>query len=102
MSFIGDSPMDSQANIFQGVDVNNFELKFDKPIPQYTSRLKLVNPMISKYGPGPKDTRCKGCKFIFARQGGGSVFFKCQFRGDTRGPGTDHRANWETCSKFET
>ena len=28
------------------------------------------------------------------------TYFKCELRGITNGPGTDHRANWPACGKF--
>lgn len=59
-----------------------------------------VNPMRLKLGAGPDDKRCKHCAH-FIRKEYAKTYFKCAFRGDTNGPGTDHRANWPTCVKFE-
>jgi hypothetical protein len=79
----------------------DFQLEAFKDSPKITSRLKFVNPMVIKYGPGPLDKRCKDCDCIGL---GGTAhvgrYYKCRYRGNTSGPGTDHRVNWETCSKF--
>jgi len=78
----------------------SFELEFDKPVPELKSRFKKVNPMVIKYGPGPEDKRCKHCEYSEWHQHGAKVYVKCKLRGITRGAGTDHLANWETCSRF--
>lgn len=59
-----------------------------------------TNPCISVYGKGPEGTRCKNCVNFFKKYVG-KTFFKCELRGDTGGPGTDHRANWPTCGKYK-
>ena len=77
-----------------------FELEFDKPIPRYESRLKKVNPMVLKYGADPNNRRCKDCKHLQGcRQS--KVWYKCLLRGVSHSEATDHRVNWEACSKFE-
>lgn len=58
------------------------------------------NPCRIKFGPGPADKRCKDCA-QFIRKRYSKTYFKCALRGDTNGPGTDHRANWLACSKWE-
>ena len=58
-----------------------------------------INPMTREYGKGPDDKRCKHCHFFYRKQYS-KQYFKCEFRGDTNGPGTDHKANWPTCKKF--
>lgn len=62
-------------------------------------RFKKQNPMIKACGPGPEGEKCKNCKYIIRKQFG-NTYFKCQWRGDSNGPGTDHRVNWPACSKF--
>lgn len=79
----------------------SFELEFQGPIPEYKSRLKFVNPMVIKYGEGPKDKRCKDCDLSVWVRPGQNIYIKCKLRGITHGAGTDHRANWETCSQFK-
>lgn len=57
------------------------------------------NPCVGLYGKGPEGKRCKHCRLLtghrFSR-----TYYKCQLRGDTHGPATDHRVNWDACSKF--
>lgn len=62
-------------------------------------RFKKPNPMIRAVGPGPSGERCKNCKYII-RKSFSKIYYKCQWRGDSNGPGTDHRINWPACSKF--
>lgn len=59
-----------------------------------------INPMVRAQGKGPQEYKCKHCKFLF-RKTYSKTYFKCSFRGDTNGPGTDHKANWPTCGKFQ-
>jgi hypothetical protein len=56
-----------------------------------------INPCLALYGKGPEGKRCKECKLLFRHL----RFFKCELRGFTHGPATDHRANWPACGKFE-
>lgn len=51
---------------------------------------------ISYVGKGPEDKRCKHCAFFYEKVYS-KKYFKCLFRGNTNGPGTDHKANWPTC-----
>ncbi len=64
------------------------------------TRPERVNPMVRSCGKGPDGARCKTCAH-FIRKHYGKTFFKCEFRGNTNGPGTDHRANWPACSKYQ-
>ena len=66
----------------------------------YVSRLSKPNPMIDLYGFGPKDKRCKHCKHLLAFQQGAS-WFKCDLRKFSHSTATDHKANWESCRKFD-
>ena len=59
-----------------------------------------INPMIRVYGKGPEDKRCKHCHFLYGKQYA-KIYYKCSFRGDTNGQGTDHKVNWPTCGKFK-
>lgn len=56
-----------------------------------------VNPLIAILGAGPAGMRCKDCAHLYHN----GRFLKCDLRHVTHGPGTDHRANWPACSKFE-
>lgn len=57
-----------------------------------------ANPCIKLHGTGPDDKRCKHCALCYQHRG---KYFKCELRRTTRGPGTDHKANWPTCGKFQ-
>ena len=66
-----------------------------------TKEAKWVNPCVRSHGIGPEGSKCKGCA-LFIRKGYCSKkYFKCALRGNTNGPGTDHRANWPACGKFQ-
>lgn len=60
-----------------------------------------VNPMVRTYGVDPAGHKCKACVFFYRKEWRAGKYFKCKFRGNTNGPGTDHRANWPACKKFE-
>jgi hypothetical protein len=57
------------------------------------------NPCVRLYGFGPENEICKNCRLLFwhccSRK-----YFKCELRGCTHGPATDHRANWPACGRF--
>lgn len=79
--------------------MSELNLDFLGKEPRYKSRLKEVNPMVVKYGLGPDDKRCKDCEYLVGyRQS--KVWYKCKLRGVSKSEATDHRVNWETCSKF--
>lgn len=81
--------------------MKDFQLEAFKDSPRITSRLQKVNPMVLKYGAGPADRNCAFCVSFFVGGTGARGHFKCRWRGNTSGAGTDHRANWEACSKYE-
>jgi len=58
------------------------------------------NPMIPKVGRGPEGERCKTCRFLYGKTFS-KTYYKCKWRGDTNGAGTDHRVNWNACAKYE-
>ena len=58
------------------------------------------NPLIRTYGPGPIGKTCKNCIHLYRKQMSKS-YLKCDLRPDTNGPGTDHRAKWQSCGKYE-
>lgn len=58
------------------------------------------NPVVRLYGPGPEGARCKTCRHLYCREFA-NRYWKCPYHGDTRGPGTDHRVNWNACAKYE-
>jgi hypothetical protein len=58
------------------------------------------NPMIRKFGKS-EGNKCKDCVHLFRVQHNTKYYLKCGVRGITRGAGTDHRAKWNACGKFE-
>lgn len=58
------------------------------------------NPLVRLYGKGPDGEKCKRCVHLF-RHLCGKTYFKCDLRTFTRGPGSDHKANWTACAKFQ-
>lgn len=58
------------------------------------------NPMVLAFGKGPEGRICRECRQLLARQFA-KVYYKCRFRKNTAGAGTDHRVKWDACSKFE-
>lgn len=61
---------------------------------------RKINPMVRAVGSGPEGMRCKHCRFLYAKKYA-RTYYKCEWRGDTNGPGTDHKINWPACSKFQ-
>jgi hypothetical protein len=59
------------------------------------------NPLLAVHGPGPEGATCAGCRFLYRKDYRAGEYFKCSLRGDTNGAGTDHRASWPACGKFE-
>lgn len=63
-------------------------------------KAKKFNPMLAVYGVGPVDAQCRDCMHLRVKEWAGR-YFKCLLRGDTNGPGTDHRLRWPACGKYE-
>ena len=61
---------------------------------------KKGNPLIALYGPGQDGKKCKPCTHLY-RKKYSKVYIKCDLRKDTNGPGTDHKANFPACGKYE-
>jgi hypothetical protein len=59
------------------------------------------NPCVRLFGKGPIEVSCKHCKHLIRHKPGNNTYLKCFYRGVTHGPGTDHRAGWASCSKYE-
>ena len=57
------------------------------------------NPCVRLFGLDSMNRKCKECRLLRRKRMGGT-YFKCALRGDTNGPGTDHRANWNACARF--
>lgn len=67
---------------------------------EQTKHAAHVNPCVRLYGMGPDNARCKDCQLFIRRGRTRKIYFKCELRGVTNGPGTDHRANWPACGRF--
>jgi hypothetical protein len=63
-------------------------------------KAKKVNPMLAIYGAGPAEAICRDCTHLRVKEWAGR-YYKCVWRGNTNGPGTDHRVRWPACGKFE-
>jgi hypothetical protein len=61
---------------------------------------KIANPMARKYGLGPEGKQCKTCAHLVCIRPGQNRYYKCEMRGITHGPGTDHRVGWEACVMY--
>ncbi len=68
--------------------------------PDFGLDLAYKNPLVRIFGKGPEGRKCKECKHLFVKQYA-SRYYKCALRVDTNGPGSDHRANYPACSKFQ-
>jgi hypothetical protein len=69
--------------------------------PILKTKDKDVNPCVQIYGSGPDGVTCKTCSHLFRHKPGNKVFLKCDIRDFTRGKGTDHKAGWPACGKYE-
>lgn len=64
------------------------------------ARASNKNPMVRKHGLGPEQQTCVGCWSLIRMKPNASTFFKCQRRGITSGPATDHRVGYDACAFF--
>lgn len=86
---------DDQPQETQGLkDWSGNAIPIKKPI-------ESDNPMVRLYNKGPVGKRCRDCKFLIRLYHHNQTYLKCEKRGITHGSGTDCRAKWEACSKFE-
>ncbi len=58
------------------------------------------NPCVALYGRDPMGRSCKYCSHLYAHRHS-RVYWKCDLRPETHGPGTDHRVHWPACGKYE-
>jgi hypothetical protein len=75
----------------------------DEPVPTDWSGQSVVqnaNPCVNLYGAGPDGRLCKDCSHFFAVLAD-KTYLKCDQRKITHGAGSDHRARWSACKKFE-
>lgn len=57
------------------------------------------NPCIRWFGRGPEGKTCAKCARLY-RKTYSKTYYKCMERGNTNGPGTDHRCRWKACAKY--
>jgi hypothetical protein len=62
--------------------------------PQLPERIRVMH---GANGHGQQGVTCKHCKHLYHHL----RFLKCDLNKMTRGPGTDWRAGWPACGKFE-
>lgn len=79
-------------------------LKIVPPPPHETHRYEPVkgdNPCTRLYGAGPATKQCGECKHFLRLSYHNKTYRKCDLRKITHGPGSDHKAMWQACGKFE-
>jgi hypothetical protein len=59
----------------------------------------LINPMIIQFKER-EGFKCKTCDRLYRKIYHNKRYYKCELRGNTNGPGTDHRVNWPACGKY--
>lgn len=64
-------------------------------------RDRKTNPLLAVYGPGPEDATCRSCVHLYALPGYAGHYLKCDLRKLTHGAGSDHRAGWPACGRYE-
>lgn len=68
------------------------------------NKLDLVsrgtNPCVALFGAHSGARTCKFCVHLVRIQKG-KVYLKCDLRKMTSGAGTDHKAGWPACGRFE-
>lgn len=64
-------------------------------------REKHVNSCIDLYGKGPEDTCCRTCVHLLRLGYHDQVYLKCELRKITHGAGSDHRAKWDACKRYQ-
>lgn len=66
-----------------------------------TQESRHENHCVRAYGIGTAGVKCKSCRLLLRHRPGRKTYFKCELRKFTRGPGSDHRANWQSCSRYQ-
>lgn len=74
---------------------------FDKWLADQKAKARHANPLVPFYGEGPAGAICKNCTHLIRRGGCTRIYLKCDLRKNTRGPGTDHKARWPACGRFQ-
>ena len=87
-----DQPSDETSKPLK--DWSGNEMPVCKPI-------ESDNPMVRAHDRGPEGKKCKDCAFLIRYKYRSKTYLKCEKRGITHGAGTDHKAKFEACKKFE-
>ena len=74
-----------------------FNLHREKGDP--TNEGQDPNPCVKLYG-AIDGKKCKKCIHLYSKHYS-KTYYKCDLRKDTNGRGTDHRVNWNACTKYE-
>ncbi len=59
------------------------------------------NPCIVQFGAGPWGKECRECSHFIRVGGHARDYTKCDLRKITNGPGSDHKASFPACARFE-
>jgi len=65
-------------------------------------RQQLLVPMHRLYGRGPEGARCGACRHLLRTGNANNTYLKCALGPRSHGPGTDWRARWPACGRFQT
>ena len=70
--------------------------------PEGLTELRRLQPnhCVVVYGPGPEGKTCGSCGRLITKRWADRTYFKCPYRGNTNGPGTDHRKRWPACRRW--
>ena len=68
---------------------------------QLTRMIPEPNPMARKFGRLNTWRTCQACRFLHRTEHHDKKYYKCFWRGESHGAGTDHRVGWFACKKFE-
>lgn len=75
-------------------------LEFGDELPQVKVLPERIKQMYRMYDQHPGE-HCKTCIHLIRHQPGQKYFLKCDLNKITSGPGTDWRAGWGACGKWE-
>ena len=64
-------------------------------------KLSSPNPLVVLFGVGPQGKKCSECQHFLRLRYHDYTYRKCEVRGITHGKGTDHKASFDACKKFE-
>lgn len=71
------------------------------PLSAADKRAAQGNPCLVQYGPGPAETWCRSCAHFLRVRYHDATYRKCDLRKLTHGAGSDHKASWPACGRYE-